>query len=101
IVSALKPVRRQFTAREAAERLGVTTRTVQRLMAADEFSRGPMSESEVAQIAKSIAGWVWGNITPEQTKANRARWAKNLEQGRVQKMKERLEALEAMNSERT
>ena len=68
---------------------------------ADEFSRGPMSESEVAQIAKSIAGWVWGNITPEQTKANRARWAKNLEQGRVQKMKERLEALEAMNSERT
>ncbi|OLN18870.1 replication protein RepB, partial [Corynebacterium diphtheriae] len=33
MVSALKPVRRQFTAREAAERLGVTTRTVQRLMA--------------------------------------------------------------------
>lgn len=32
-MSALKPVRRQFTAREAAERLGVTTRTVQRLMA--------------------------------------------------------------------
>lgn len=32
-MSALKPVRRQFTARQAAERLGVTTRTVQRLMA--------------------------------------------------------------------
>lgn len=32
-MSALKPVRRQLTAREAAERLGVTTRTVQRLMA--------------------------------------------------------------------
>jgi len=32
-MGALKPVRRQFTAREAAERLGVTTRTVQRLMA--------------------------------------------------------------------
>ena len=32
-MSALNPVRRQFTAREAAERLGVTTRTVQRLMA--------------------------------------------------------------------
>lgn len=32
-MSALKPIRRQFTAREAAERLGVTTRTVQRLMA--------------------------------------------------------------------
>lgn len=29
---------------------------------ADEFSRGPMSENEVAQIAKSIARWVWGRL---------------------------------------
>ncbi|MBF0809381.1 helix-turn-helix domain-containing protein [Rothia nasimurium] len=32
-MGAVKPVQRRFTAREAAERLGVTTRTVQRLMA--------------------------------------------------------------------
>lgn len=68
---------------------------------ADEFSRGPMSEGEVAQIAQSIASWVWTRITPEQTDANRKRWAKNLEQGRVRKMKKCLEVLEEMNHERS
>nr|WP_239478635.1 primase C-terminal domain-containing protein [Rothia sp. ZJ1223] len=67
---------------------------------ADEFSRGPMSEAEVSQIAKSIARWVWGTITPEQTQANRKRWAKSLAEGRKKKMNERLEVLEVMNSER-
>ncbi|MEU4208375.1 hypothetical protein, partial [Rothia terrae] len=68
---------------------------------ADEFSRGAMSETEVSQIAKSIARWVWARITPEQTQVNRQRWAKNLEQGRKKKMNERLEILEVMNYERT
>lgn len=45
---------------------------------ADEFSRGAMSEGEVAQIAKSIARWVWSRITPEQTEANRKRWGSRL-----------------------
>ena len=60
---------------------------------ADEFSRGAMSEGEVSQIAKSIARWVWARITPEQTQANRQRWAKNLEQGRVSKKNALIEAL--------
>lgn len=60
---------------------------------ADEFSRGAMSEGEVSQIAKSIARWVWARITPEQTQANRQRWAKNLEQGRVAKKNALIEAL--------
>lgn len=60
---------------------------------ADNFSRGPMSEGEVSQIAKSIARWVWARITPEQTQANRQRWAKNLEQGRVSKKNALIEAL--------
>jgi hypothetical protein len=68
---------------------------------ADEFSRGPMSENEVAQIAKSIARWVWGKITPEQTARNRARWGSSLGKKsgvqRTSKMKNRLEVLEAMN----
>lgn len=67
---------------------------------ADEFSRGAMTEGEVAQIAKSIAHWVWARITSEQTHANRQRWAKNLEQGRKKKMNARLEVLEVMNIER-
>lgn len=68
---------------------------------ADEFSRGPMSENEVAQIAKSIARWVWGKITPDQTARNRARWGSSLGKKsgvqRTSKMKNRLEVLEAMN----
>lgn len=60
---------------------------------ADEFSRGAMSETEVSQISKSIARWVWSRITPEQTQANRQRWAKNLEQGRVAKKNALIEAL--------
>lgn len=68
---------------------------------ADGFSRGPMSENEVAQIATSIARWVWGKITPEQTASNRAQWGYSLGKKsgvqRTSKMKSRLEALEAMN----
>ncbi len=71
---------------------------------ADEFSRGPMSEGEVAQIAKSIASWVWTRITPEQTEANRKHWGSSLgsKSGaqRVSKMESRLKFLEEMNYER-
>lgn len=52
-MSALKPVRRQFTAREAAERLGVTTRTVQRLMAEprDQYlARANAKREQVAEL---------------------------------------------------
>lgn len=52
-MSALKPVRRQFTAREAAERLGVTTRTVQRLMAEprDQYlARANTKREQVAEL---------------------------------------------------
>ena len=45
---------------------------------ADEFSRGPMGEGEVLQVANSIARWVWRNITPEQTVTNRKRWGSSL-----------------------
>lgn len=59
----------------------------------DEFSRGAMSEAEVSQISTSIARWVWPRITPQQIQANRQRWAKNLEQGRVAKKNALIEAL--------
>lgn len=52
-MSALKPVRRQFTAREAAERLGVTPRTVQRLMAEprDQYlARANTKREQVAEL---------------------------------------------------
>ncbi|WP_237197109.1 helix-turn-helix domain-containing protein [Rothia nasimurium] len=52
-MSALKPVRRQFTAREAAERLGVTTRTFQRLMAEprDQYlARANAKREQVAEL---------------------------------------------------
>jgi transposase len=51
-VSALKPVRRQFTAREAAERLGVTTRTVQRLMAEPREQYLARANSKREQVAE-------------------------------------------------
>lgn len=52
-MSALKPIRRKFTAREAAERLGVTTRTVQRLMAEprDQYlERANIKRKQVADL---------------------------------------------------
>ncbi|MBM7050800.1 helix-turn-helix domain-containing protein [Rothia sp. ZJ1223] len=52
-MSAFKPVRRKFTAREAAERLGVTTRTVQRLMAEPReqyLARANTKREQVAQL---------------------------------------------------
>ena len=52
-MSALKPVRRQFTARQAAERLGVTTRTVQRLMAEprDQYlARANTKREQIAEL---------------------------------------------------
>ncbi|MBF0809382.1 hypothetical protein E4U03_12325 [Rothia nasimurium] len=68
---------------------------------ADEFSRGPMSENEVAQIAKSIAGWVWRNITSEQTAVNRKRWGYSLGKRsgeiRLAKQESLIQALEEMN----
>lgn len=55
----------------------------------------------MAQIAKSIARWVWVKITPEQTEANRKRWGSSLGKKsgvqRTSKMKSHLEVLEAMN----
>lgn len=60
---------------------------------ADEFSRGPMGEGEVAQVAKSIAGWVWVKITPEQTEANRKRWGSSLGKKSAQKRSSRREIL--------
>lgn len=60
---------------------------------ADEFSRGPMGENEVAQVGKSIARWVWERITPEQTEANRKRWGQALAQGNIQRKKTLVEAL--------
>jgi len=50
-MGALKPVRRQFTAREAAERLGVTTRTVQRLMAEPREQYLARANSKREQVA--------------------------------------------------
>lgn len=52
-MSALKPVRRRFTAKEAAERLGVTPRTVQRLMAEPReqyLARANSKREQVAQL---------------------------------------------------
>lgn len=60
---------------------------------ADEFSRGPMGEGEVAQVAKSIAGWVWVRITPEQTEANRKRWGSSLGKKSAQKRSDKRERL--------
>lgn len=45
---------------------------------ADSFSRGPMEEKEVSQLAHSVAGWVWERFTPERTLANRKRWGTSL-----------------------
>jgi hypothetical protein len=33
---------------------------------ADEFTRGPLVDSEVKQLARSVARWVWRNFTAEQ-----------------------------------
>ncbi|MDY6050888.1 MAG: replication initiation protein [Rothia sp. (in: high G+C Gram-positive bacteria)] len=60
---------------------------------ADEFSRGPMSEGEVAQIAKSIASWVWVKITPEQTEANRKRWGSSLGSKSGEKRRQKMNSL--------
>lgn len=60
---------------------------------ADEFSRGPMGEGEVAQIAKSIASWVWVKITPEQTEANRKRWGSSLGNQSGKKRREKMNSL--------
>lgn len=52
-MGALKPVRRNKTARELAERLGVTPRTVQRLMAeprADYLARANSKRQQVAKL---------------------------------------------------
>ncbi len=67
---------------------------------ADEFSRGPMGEGEVAQIAKSIASWVWTRITPEQTEANRKRWAENLKKGRTARKNSLIEELRKIDDGR-
>ncbi|MGH1979315.1 hypothetical protein [Rothia sp. L_38] len=67
---------------------------------ADEFSRGPMGEGEVAQIAKSIASWGWTRITPEQTEANRKHWAKNLQRGRIARKKSLIEELKKVDDGR-
>ncbi|WP_423817325.1 hypothetical protein [Rothia nasimurium] len=69
-------------------------------MIADEFSRGPMGEGEVAQIAKSIASWVWTRITPEQTEANRKRWAENLKKGRTARKNSLIEELRKIDDGR-
>lgn len=61
---------------------------------AESFSRGPLSDAEVAQIAKSIAGWVWTRITPEQTEANRKRWGQVLAQGNVKRKNALVEAIQ-------
>lgn len=50
-MGTLKPVRRQFTAREAAERLGVTTCTVQRLMAEPREQYLAHANSKREQVA--------------------------------------------------
>ena len=50
-MSALKTIRRQFTAREAAEGLGVTTRTVQRLMAEPRDQYLARAETKRKQVA--------------------------------------------------
>ena len=42
---------------------------------ADNFAKGPMHPGEVTHLARSIARWTWRNITPEQTRRNRAQWA--------------------------
>lgn len=60
---------------------------------ADDFSRGPMGEGEVAQIAKSIASWVWTRITPEQTEANRKHWGSTLGQKSGEKRRQKMNSL--------
>lgn len=67
---------------------------------AGEFSRGPMGEGEVAQIAQSIASWVWTRITPEQTEANRKRWAENLKKGRTARKNSLIEELRKIDDGR-
>ena len=44
----------------------------------DQFSKGPMSRTEVHHLAQSISRWVWRNITPEKTAARREAWGRAL-----------------------
>lgn len=54
-MSTLKPIRRQFTAHEAVERLGVTTHAVQRLMAEsrDQYLTRANAKREGSKIARA------------------------------------------------
>lgn len=81
-MSALKPVRRQLTAREAAERLGVTTRTVQRLMAEPRGQYLARANAKREQVAELRAQGLSIRAIADQlgiSKSNFGRYNKELE----------------------
>lgn len=65
-MSAERPMRRRVTAREAAERLGISTRTIQRVIAEprDEFERRSRERQDRA-LALRQKGLLWREIADE------------------------------------